>query len=218
MRDAFRTALTNIITGSLKTVAVTAVIVGIGLVFVPMYRLRSFGQWMSTGRILMIALLNHVTPLLVGIILLGRSGIPMAAEFSGLSAQGETVIPCTESIDPFQSLVLPRAIAFAVAAFMLGVVFLLFAFLSSFAMASLTGLARASVMGFLGNVLRAMSPCMLFGVAMKLYCIGLIVALACSVTSLNPRSRLRLGSLLARTFRLGVTSILVVSTILGIIL
>ena len=218
VRSAFRAALTNIVASSLATVAVTAVIVGIGLVFAPMYELRSLGEWVLTGRILILALFRHITPLLVGIVLLGRSGIPMVAEFDALLAEGETDTVPAEGIDIFQSLVLPRAFAFAVAAFTLGIVFLLLALLSGYAAASLAEVARASLTGFLGDVLHALSPGALVGVTAKLLIIGLVVALACALTGLAPRSGERLVSLLARAFTRGVTAILLVSIVLSVIM
>src|SRR4051812_20138787 len=60
VRSTFGASLTNIVTSSLATIAVAAVIVGIGLVFVPMYELRSIGEWMLTGHILIMALFRHI--------------------------------------------------------------------------------------------------------------------------------------------------------------
>jgi phospholipid/cholesterol/gamma-HCH transport system permease protein len=218
VRSAFRASLTNIVASSLVTIVVTAIIVGIGLAFVPMYELRAIGDWMLTGRIIIMGLFRNIAPLLVGIILLGRSGIPMMAEFDTQLAEDETATLRAEGMDTFQDVVLPRAFAFAVAAFTLGVVFLLCAVLSSHAVHSLEGVARRSFMGALGQVLRVLSPIDLTGVAIKFLIIGLVVALACCVTGLNSRSQERLVSLLARAFRRGVTSILVVTIALSVIL
>ncbi len=63
-----------------------------------------------------------------------------------------------------------------------------------------------------------MSPTDLTGVAMKLPIIGLLVSLVCFITGLNPQSRERLVSLLARAFTRGVTSILLVLVVLSVIL
>jgi phospholipid/cholesterol/gamma-HCH transport system permease protein len=217
VRGAFRASLTNIVTGSLATSVVTAIIVGIGIVLLPIYELRATGDWRLTGRIAIMALFHHIAPLLVGIILLGRSGIPMMAEFDVLLAEDETATLRAEGMDAFQHIVLPRAFAFAVAAFALGVVFILFALLSSNTLARLEGLAQASVIGALRNVLRALSPTDLLGAAMTFPIIGLLVALACSVTGLGPRSREQLMSQQASAFTRGVTSILVALTIMSVI-
>ena len=74
LRADFRTILTRVVGGSLGTIAVTAFIVGLGLVFEALYWLRTAGQQDQIGRILVIVLFREITPLLVGIILLGRGG------------------------------------------------------------------------------------------------------------------------------------------------
>jgi hypothetical protein len=90
--------------------------------------------------------------------------------------------------------------------------------LSAYAVASLAEVAQAPVIGFLGNVLRAMSPADLLTVATKLLMIGMLVALASAVTGLSPGGREGLVSVLARTFTRGVTSILVVTIVLSVVL
>lgn len=218
VRDAFRDSLSDIVVSSLATVAVTAVIVGVGLVFAPLDWLRSTGEWSSTGRILVMVLFRQIAPLLVGIILLGRSGMEMAAEFAALLAEGKIAVLRAEGIDIFRNLVLPRAVALALAAFTLGTFFLLIALLSGYAAASVTEEAQASVTGFLSKVLRAMSSAGLAGVPVKFLIIGLMVAVTCSITGLEIRGYGRPISVLPRAFTRGVTSILLVTIVLSTML
>ena len=215
VRGAFRTTLTRVVAGSLGTVAVTAVIVGIGLVSEALYWLRTAAEETMTGRILVTVLFREIAPLLVGIILLGRGGMPIAAELGTMLAEGETGILRAEGIDAFRFLVLPRALAFAMAAFTLGIVFLLLALLGGYVTGSATGVTRTSVMTFFGNVLRAMSPADLAVVPLKLVTIGLLVALACCATSLGARSEEGAARLLPRAFTRGVTCILLVTIVLS---
>ena len=123
LRADFRTILTRVVGGSLGTIAVTAFIVGLGLVFEALYWLRTAGQEEQIGRILVIVLFREITPLLVGIILLGRGGTAAIAELGTLAAEGEVTILRAEGIDIFDYLVLPRAVSFALGAFTLGMVF-----------------------------------------------------------------------------------------------
>lgn len=215
VRAAFRAALTRIIAGTLGTLAVTAVIVGIGIVFEALYWLRTAAQEASTGRILVTVLFREIAPLLVGIILLGRSGTATVAEVGALLAEDEVAIMRAEGIDAFRFLVLPRALAYAVSAFSLGMVFLLLALLSGYVTATATGVSHASVFGFFGNVLRAMSPADLAVVPAKLLLIGLLVGLACCVTALGTRGHEGPVRLLPRAFTRGVTSILLVTIVLS---
>ena len=120
-----------------------------------------------------------------------------------------------EGIDIFQFLVLPRAVAFAVASFSLGIVFVLLCLISGFATGSLTGVVNASILGFLDSVLRAMTIADFAIFPAKLLLIGLIVALACCVTGLTAREGDTPSSLLPRGFTRGVTGILAVTLVLS---
>ncbi|HKM61499.1 MAG TPA: ABC transporter permease [Acidisphaera sp.] len=215
VRSAFRGALTRIVAGALGTVAVAAVIAGLGLVFEALYWLRTAAEEAAAGRILVTVLFREIAPLLVGIILLGRNGTATVAELGGLLAEDEVAILQAEGIDPFQFLVLPRVLAFAVAAFTLGTVFLLLALLSGYTTGTATGVAHASVFGFFGNVLRTMSPADLAVVPAKLLLIGSLVGLTCCATALGPRGHEGPARLLPRAFTRGVTSILMVTIALS---
>jgi phospholipid/cholesterol/gamma-HCH transport system permease protein len=215
VRSAFRAEITRVVAGALGTVAVTAVIIGLGLVFEALYWLKTAAEETATGRILVTVLFREIAPLLVGIILLGRNGTATVAELGALLAEGEIGILQAEGIDAFQFLVLPRLLAYAVSAFTLGIIFLLLALLSGYVAGTVTGVAHASVFGFLGNVLRAMSPADLAIVPAKLLLIGMLVGLACCATALGPRGHEGPVRLLPRAFTRGVTSILLVTIALS---
>jgi len=218
MRAGFRATLTRTVGGSLGTIAVTALIVGLGLVFEALYWLRTAGQEEQIGHILVVVLFREITPLLVGVILLGRGGTAAVAELGMLKAEGEVAILRAEGIDIFQYLVLPRAAAFALASFTLGVLFVLISLISGFVTGSLAGVVNTSIFGFLDNVLRAMSIVDMAIFPAKLLLIGLVVALACCITGLAARESDTPSSLLPRGFTRGVTGILTVTLLLSAII
>jgi phospholipid/cholesterol/gamma-HCH transport system permease protein len=211
LRASFRTTLTRTVGGSLGTIAVTALIIGLGLVFEAIYWLRTAGQEEEIGRILVVVLFREITPLLVGIILLGRAGTAAIAELGMMMADGEVAILRAEGVDIFDYLVLPRAVAFALGAFTLGVMFVLVALISGFVTGSLAGVVNTSVFGFLDNVLRAMTVGDLAVFPAKLWLIGLVVALSSCVTGLGAEEADTPSSLLPRGFTRGVTGILTVT-------
>ncbi|HEY4041928.1 MAG TPA: ABC transporter permease [Rhodopila sp.] len=215
VRAGFRSALTRTLGGSLGTVAVAALIVGLGLVFEALYWLRTAGQEEQIGRILVIVLFREITPLLVGIILLGRGGTATVAELGMLTAEGEVAILRAEGIDIFDYLVLPRAVSFALAAFTLGVVFVVGSLISGFVAGSLAGVVNTSIFGFLDNVLRAMTARDLAIFPAKLLLIGLVVALSSCITGLGAQEADTLSTLLPRGFTRGVTGILAVTLVLS---
>ncbi len=210
-RGLFRATLNRIVGGSLGTIAVTGIVVGLGLVFEALYWLRTAGQEEQIGRILAVVLIREVTPLLIGIILLGRGGLAAAAELGMLQAEGEIGVLRAEGLDIFQLLVLPRAVAFAAAAFTLGMIFVLLALLSGFATGSLAGVVNQSVFGFLDAVLRAMSLADLLVFPLKLLLIGLVVAGVCCITGLSARHTDGPSTLMPRGFTRGITGILAVT-------
>jgi phospholipid/cholesterol/gamma-HCH transport system permease protein len=187
-------------------------------VFEALYWLRTAGQQQETGRILVFVLIREITPLLVGIVLLGRGGTVAVAELGALASSGEVAVLRAEGIDIFRFLVLPRAAAFAVAAFTLGMVFVILALLSGFVAGSLFGVVNNSVFVFLDNVLRAMSIPDLVIFPAKLLLIGLMVALACCATGLSAEELDAPSSLLPRGFTRGVTSVLAVTLLLSLVI
>ena len=215
LRATFRTTLTQTVGGSLGTIAVTALIVGLGLVFEAIYWLRTAGQQEQIGRILVVVLFREITPLLVGIILLGRAGTAAIAELGMLTADGEIAILRAEGVDIFDYMVLPRAVAFALGSFTLGVMFVLVALISGFVTGSFAGVVNTSVFGFLDNVLRAMTVGDMMIFPAKLLLIGLVVALSSCITGLGAQEVDTPSSLLPRGFTRGVTGILTVSLLLS---
>jgi phospholipid/cholesterol/gamma-HCH transport system permease protein len=215
MRAGFRTTLTRTVGGSLGTIAVTAFIVGLGLVFETLYWLRTAGEEEEIGRILVVVLFREITPLLVGIILLGRAGTAAVAELGMLTAQGDILVLRAEGIDIFDYLVLPRAVSFALGSFTLGVVFVTLSLISGFVTGRLAGVVNTSIFTFLDNVLRAMTIRDLAIFPAKLLLIGLIVALSSCVTGLGAQEADTPSSLLPRGFTRGVTGILAVTLVLS---
>lgn len=215
VRAGFRTTLTRTVGGSLGTIAATAFIVGLGLVFEALYWLRTAGEEEEIGRILVIVLFREITPLLVGIILLGRAGTAAVAELAMMTAQGEILILRAEGIDIFDYLVLPRAVSFALSAFTLGVVFVTLSLISGFATGQLAGAVNTSIFTFLNNVLRAMTARDLAVFPAKLLLIGLVVALSSCLTGLGAQEGDTPSSLLPRGFTRGVTGIMAVTLLLS---
>jgi len=218
LRAEMRAMLTRTVGGSLEAVGVTAIVVGLGLVFEVLYWSRNSGETRLVGRILVVVLVREITPLLIGIILLGRGGAAAVAELGMLKAEGEVAVLRAEGIDIFQYLVLPRAVAFAVAAFALGVVFVIVALVSGFVTGSIAGVANRSIFGFFTNVLRAITFADLTVFAGKLLLIGLLVALVCCATGLAADDTEPPSRLLPRGFTRGIASIMAVTLALSALL
>lgn len=80
------------------------------------YWLGYAGMAQMTGSILVSVLVREIAPILVGIILMGRSGMLSLTEIGMMVLGGEVRGLQARGIDPFLALVMPRTFAFTVGA------------------------------------------------------------------------------------------------------
>jgi phospholipid/cholesterol/gamma-HCH transport system permease protein len=215
-RLEFRRVLRMALGGSLTATVVVAAIVGIGMVYEAIYWLRVAGQEGSLGNILVAILLREVTPLLVGIILLGRSGAAMLTELGQLQTERQLHVLQTQGIDVFQFLVMPRSIAFALASYTLGVIFVLVTLLVGFAVASLLDVVQTSFWSFLDTVLAALSPSDFAVFPVKMLAIGLLIGATACLTALSAEATDDIGRLISRGFIRGMLVIMLTSGLLSL--
>lgn len=216
VRAEFRRVLGTAAGEGFPTIAVTGALVGLALVYQAIYWLGQAGQEGLVGPILVTVLVREVAPILVGFVLLGRSGMVAIVELGALQAGGQVRALQGMGLDPFRLLVLPRVLAFAVAGFTLGVLFVLTALLTGFVAGSLLGVVRLSLPGFLDAVLRAMGPSDFAIFPGKLVAIGVLVALCSVLTGLSARRGDSPATLLPRGFLRGVLAVLLTSGLLSL--
>jgi phospholipid/cholesterol/gamma-HCH transport system permease protein len=210
-RSEFRRSLVQAAGGALGTVLVTAVLLGLGMVAQALYWLALAGQEGIAGRVLVTVLVRELAPVLVGFVLLGRSGTVATVELGALAAAGQVRMLRAAGLDPFRLLVLPRAAALAVAAFALGVLFVVAALATGWLAGSLLGLVRAAPGAFLDNVLTAMAAADFVIFPLKLLVIGALVGLTAAMTGLAAGRRDTAATLLPRGFMRGVLALLLAS-------
>lgn len=216
VRAEFRRVLAEATGGGFTTIAVTAVLVGLGLVYQAIYWLGQAGQEGMVGRVLVTVLVRELAPVLVGLLLLGRSGMVAIVELGGMQAGGQVRALQAMGLDPFRLLVLPRVLAFAVTAFTLGVLFVAAALLTGFVAGSLLGVVHLSLPGFLDAVLHAMGPADFAVFPGKLLAIGILVGLVATLTGLSAQRGDRPATLLPRGFLRGVLAVLLTSGVLSL--
>jgi phospholipid/cholesterol/gamma-HCH transport system permease protein len=215
-RMELRRVLRQTIAGSLPAIVFVAALLGLGMVYQAFYWLRVAGQEESIGTILVTVLLREILPLLVGIILLGRGGSIILIELGHLQRSKQFHALLRQGIDPFNFLILPRGIAFALAAYALGIVFALVTLLVGFYAAALLGVVQNSVWGFLDDVLRAISPRDFIVFPVKMLVIGLMIAVATSLTALSASPEEDIGHLIARGFVRGMLAVMVSSGLMSL--
>jgi phospholipid/cholesterol/gamma-HCH transport system permease protein len=209
-------ALRLALVGSLPATMVVAVLAGLGMVYQALYWLRVAGQEASIGSILVAILFREVVPLLVGIILLGRSGSAMLTELGQMQTERQLRALQAQGVDPFQFLAMPRGTAFALASYTLGIVFILVALMVGFALASLLGVVQVSLWSFLDGVLGATTPADFIVLPLKMIVIGLLIGASGCLTAWSAPADEDLGRLIARGFIRGMVIILLTSGLLSL--
>jgi phospholipid/cholesterol/gamma-HCH transport system permease protein len=171
--------------GGLATATVTGALTGLALVSQALYWLGLAGQQELEGPIVVTVLVRELTPLLIGIVLLGRSGSVTVTELGSLQQAGQVRVLRAMGIDLVLLLVLPRSLAFALASFTLGVIFVWVALVVGFVAGSLLGTVHESALMFLDHVLSAMSAVDFVIFPVKMLSIGFLVALTMCVTGID---------------------------------
>jgi len=211
IRAQFRQALQQAVGGALSTTLVTGGLIGLVMVSQALYWLGQAGQEGLIGPVVVTVLVREIAPLLVGLIVLGRSGVVIVSEIGDLQLRGQVHAMAAQGLDPFFLLVLPRACALAVACFTLGVLFVIAALLSGFIVGSLAGAVHIPIESFLDRVLLAMHAGDFAIFPAKMIIIGLLVALTACLTGLTASAQDETARLLPRGFVRGVVAILLVS-------
>ncbi len=211
VRHEFKLAMRQATGSGLATIVVTASLAGAAMVYEALYWLGVAGQAQQTGSILVTVLVRELTPLLVGLILLGRSGMLTVTELGMLQAGGQIRAMFAQGIDPFLLLVLPRTLAFALSSFTLGIIFAATALVFGFIVSGAAGTVQDSVWTFLDRVVTAMTVQDYMAVPLKLLAIGFLVGLSCCLTGLTAADDDDLASLMPRGFVHGILVIMVTS-------
>jgi phospholipid/cholesterol/gamma-HCH transport system permease protein len=211
VRLEFRRALHQAAGGGMATTLVTAGLTGLALVAQAIYWLGLAGQQELEGSLIVTVLVRELTPLLTGMVLLGRSGTVTVTELGLLRLGGQMDVIAAQGVDPFLLLVLPRTLAFALTSFTLGVFFVLGALVMGFIASSLLGAVRESLWMFFDHVLSSMRAADFVMFPVKMLSIGALVALTACMTGLTADPGDDAATLLPRGFVRGVLAIMLAS-------
>lgn len=214
VRHEFVLTMHQATTGGLATTMVTASLAGAAMVYEALYWLGVAGEAELTGSVLVTVLVRELMPLLVGMILLGRSGMLTVTELGNLQNGGQMRMMIAKGIDPFLLLVLPRTLAFSLSSFTLGILFAATALVFGFIVSSAFGNAQDSLWTFLDRVVSAMTVRDYMLVPAKLFVIGFLVGLSSCLTGLTAEPDDDISTLIPRGFVHGILVIMVTSIML----
>lgn len=108
---------------ALPLLGAVSVIFGIAVVAQIQGWLSAIGQTDLLGPVLVTVVFKEVGPILVGFMLIGRSGTAISAELAGMRSRGEIHALESQGVDPVVYLVMPRVLAFTVSFFCLSLFF-----------------------------------------------------------------------------------------------
>ena len=170
---------------ALSFIAVSGIFVGFGIVAQTLHWLEVFGGTALFGGLLSVVLVREIAPVLVGLIVIGRSGSVVLAELTNMKAESQVHMLDAQGIDPFIYLVVPRVLAFSICMFCLTIVFVAVAMLAGFASGTLVGIIRLDFLDFMVKALGSIGQAEYLLITAKALTIGFVVALISCRTAMS---------------------------------
>ena len=109
--------------GSLPFILLSGLLIGLAMVVQFLYWLALVGQRGLIGEVIVLILVREIAPLLVALIVVGRSGSVNMVELGHMRTSGQLRMLDAQGIDPFLFFIVPRSLATAVSMFCLTVFF-----------------------------------------------------------------------------------------------
>ncbi|UCF93599.1 MAG: ABC transporter permease [Desulfobacterales bacterium] len=169
---------------SLALTVLVGALIGLGLVFQALYWLQLFGESGLIGKFLVLVVLRELAPMILGLIVLGRSGSIMLVELGSMKAQGQVRTLDAMGLNPFLFFIVPRVLATSLSTFCLTVAFCTVALATGFIAGHALNLSQVSVIEFLDRLLEAMGPSEFAILLLKPLLMGFAVALISCTTGL----------------------------------
>lgn len=161
------------------------VLMGVAVIAKVQSWLLTIGQSALLGSVLVNLLVRELGPLLVGFILIGRSGTAICAELAGMRSRGEIHLLESQGIDPVVYLVMPRSISFAFSHFSLSLLFVAGALLIGWLTAVLAGLSDLGLARFMNAIAMTIGPMDVLAFFVRTFMGGLIIGVVCSAQGLH---------------------------------
>lgn len=138
---------------ALGLASAVALLVGFAVVLQARIWLTEVGQSALLGPILVKVIVRELAPLLVGMLVIMRSGSAIATELGSMTVRQEVGLLQTLGIDPLRYLVLPRIAGMVIAFVCLNVLFTVIAFATGYFASLLTSIQAADPLDFTDDVL-----------------------------------------------------------------
>lgn len=219
IRAEFMSQCYQVGTRAFPFIVVSGIFVGFGIVAQALHWLKVFGGTALFGGFLSVVLVREIAPVLVGLIVIGRSGSVILAELGTLKAEGQVQMLDAQGIDPFLYLVVPRVLALSICMFCLTIAFVAVALMAGFVSGTLLGLTKFTFLDFIHRALGSMGRQEYLLISVKTLTIGFAVGLiSCKEALALSGSAVDVLDILPRSFAKSVLATLVISIVLTILL
>ncbi|MFZ0240923.1 MAG: ABC transporter permease [Desulfobacterales bacterium] len=205
--------------GALPFIGLSGLLIGLAMVFQALYWLNLLGQSSFVGKIIVLILVREIAPLLVALIVIGRSGSVNMVELGHMRASGQIRMLEAQGLDPFLFLIVPRCLATALSMFCLTLVFILVALAAGYLVGTVVVSSDRTLLEFTNNILAAMGIGEYAIMVLKPTVAGLVIALITCVTGLSVGSPAgQIADVLPRGFVKSVLAVFLVSGTLTLLL
>lgn len=219
VKAEFMRAMVQAGVNGIRAAMISGALFGVAMVMQAAYWLRAAGQVDLVGKVLVLLLVREIAPVVMGLILVGRSATAMMIDFSRMRSGGQLRMLAAHGIEPFRVLVMPRVVALALSQFALTIVFVLTALILGHLVGYGLGVTQRSLPGFLDAVLQAMAPGDFAILPLKSLAIGFAVGIVSTLAVFDAGSRERqMQELIARGFVNAVLAVFLVSGLLSVLL
>jgi phospholipid/cholesterol/gamma-HCH transport system permease protein len=158
VRRAFVRQIIAIGVESVGFVSGVAVFVGITVVVQLVFWVREAGQSQMLGPLLVAVVARELSPVLISLVVIVRSGSVMATELGIMKSGGRVHVLEAQGISPFLYLVMPRVLAATVSTFCLTIVFILVALASGYLFGATVGKGSRDLLLLANTVFSAVRP------------------------------------------------------------
>ena len=190
-----------------------AVFVGITIVVQLAFWVEEAGQSQMLGPLLVAVVARELSPVLIGIVVIVRSGSIMASELGIMKIAGRIHVLEAQGISPLIYLVMPRVLAAAVSTFCLTIVFILVAFTSGYLFGATVGKGSRDFLLLADTVSLAMHPKDVLAILSKSILPGLYASATCCIGGLGvSRSLTEVPQATQRALVRSVAGLFVIST------
>jgi len=218
VRRAFVRQVVAIGVEAVGLVGGVAVFVGITVVVQLAFWVEEAGQSQMLGPLLVAVVARELSPVLIGIMVIVRSGSVMATELGIMKISGRVHVLEAQGISPFIYLVMPRVLGAAVSAFCLTILFVLVAFASGYLFGATVGTGSRDLPLFADTVSHAVHPRDVLAILSKSILPALFAGASCCIGGLGVGASLtEVPQATQRALVRSVAGLFVISTVVSLL-